>query len=267
MVGKKAFILGSGDIGLIMARRLTLEGAEVLGVAEIMPYSGGLNRNIVQCLEDFDIPLYLSHTIVDIKGEDRLEGVVVAEVDKNMQPIKGTEKYYECDTLLLSVGLIPENELSKSIGIEFDKTTSGPIVNESMETSVDGVFACGNVVHVHDLVDYVSEESKRAGKFAAKYIKGEIKNSEKIIKTIAGYGVRYIVPHDIRIVNVQEKLKVFMRVSDVYKNKYLTIKADDKIIYKKKERQLSPGEMEMIDIDKKLIPEDTKNIEIELLEE
>ncbi|NBI06398.1 NAD(P)/FAD-dependent oxidoreductase [Senegalia massiliensis] len=267
MVGKKAFILGSGDIGLIMARRLTLEGAEVLGVAEIMPYSGGLNRNIVQCLDDYDIPLFLSHTIIDIKGNDRLEGLWVAKVDEKRNPIKGTEKYYECDTLLLSVGLIPENELSSDIGLEFDNTTSGPIVNESMETSVEGIFACGNVVHVHDLVDFVTEESRRAGKFAAKYIKGEIKYIDRKIKTTSGNGIKYIIPHHVRYENLESKLKLFTRVTDVYKNTYIQIKADDKTIYKKKERQLTPGEMEMINLDKEKIPSDTQNIIVELLEE
>lgn len=267
MVGKKAFILGSGDIGLIMARRLTLEGAEVLGVAEIMPYSGGLNRNIVQCLDDYDIPLFLSHTIIDIKGKDRLEGVWVAKVDEKRNPIKGTEKYYECDTLLLSVGLIPENELSSNIGLEFDNTTSGPIVNESMETSVEGIFACGNVVHVHDLVDFVTEESRRAGKFAAKYIKGEIKYIDRKIKTTSGNGIKYIIPHHIRYENLDSKLKLFTRVTDVYKNIYIQIKSDNKTIYKKKERQLTPGEMEMISLDKEKIPSDTQNIIVELLEE
>jgi len=169
MVGKKIVILGSGDIGLIMARRLTLEGAEVKAVAEIMPFSGGLNRNIVQCLEDFNIPLLLSHTVVDIDGKDRVEGVTIAEVDENLKPIHGTEVYYECDTLLLSVGLIPENELSRNTGINIDPITGGPVVNESMETSIKGIFACGNVVHVHDLVDYVTEESRRAGKNAANF--------------------------------------------------------------------------------------------------
>ncbi|WP_130808211.1 NAD(P)/FAD-dependent oxidoreductase [Senegalia massiliensis] len=267
MVGKKAFILGSGDIGLIMARRLTLEGAEVLGVAEIMPYSGGLNRNIVQCLDDYDIPLFLSHTIIDIKGKDRLEGVWVAKVDEKRKTIKGTEKYYECDTLLLSVGLIPENELSSNIGLEFDNTTSGPIVNESMETSVEGIFACGNVVHVHDLVDFVTEESRRAGKFAAKYIKGEIKYIDRKIKTTSGNGIKYIIPHHIRYENLDSKLKLFTRVTDVYKNIYIQIKSDNKTIYKKKERQLTPGEMEMISLDKEKIPSDTQNIIVELLEE
>ncbi|MBS4538663.1 FAD-dependent oxidoreductase [Clostridium sp. D2Q-11] len=267
MVGKKAFILGSGDIGLIMARRLTLEGAKVLGVAEIMPYSGGLTRNIVQCLEDYDIPLFLSHTIIDIKGKDRLEGVWVAEVDDKRIPIKGTEKYYECDTLLLSVGLIPENELSNNLGIKMDSRTQGPIVNESMETTISGIFACGNVVHVHDLVDYVTEESRRAGKFAAKYVKGLIKNSENIVKTNSGTGIGYIVPQIIRIENIDKKLKLFMRVTDVYTNIKLIIKADENVISQQKKKQLNPGEMEMVNIPLDKIPSDIAKITVELVKE
>lgn len=267
MVGKKAFILGSGDIGLIMARRLTLEGAKVLGVAEIMPYSGGLTRNIVQCLDDYNIPLFLSHTIIDIKGKDRLEGVWVSEVDENRKPIKGTEKYYECDTLLLSVGLIPENELSENVGVQIDKKTQGPIVNESMETSIDGIFACGNVVHVHDLVDYVTEESRRAGEFAAKYVKELIKNSETVIKTQAGNGIRYIVPQSVRLENIDKELKLFMRVTDVYKKVKLIIKADDNIISQHKKRQLNPGEMEMFSIPIEKIPSNISRITIEVVRE
>lgn len=264
MVGKKVFILGSGDIGLIMARRLTLEGAEVLGVAEIMSYSGGLTRNIVQCLDDYNIPLFLNHTIVDIEGKDRLKGVWVAKVDENKKPIKGTEKFYECDTLLLSVGLIPENELSKDIGIEIDPKTKGPIVNESMETSISGIFASGNVVHVHDLVDYVTEESRRAGKFAAKYVKGLIEDSEDIITTDPGKGIGYIVPQSIRIGNVDEKLRLFMRVTQIYRNVKLIVKADDVIIFNKKEKQLNPGEMVMINIDVEKIPSNTSKITVEV---
>ncbi|BDU51392.1 NAD(P)/FAD-dependent oxidoreductase [Haliovirga abyssi] len=248
MVGKKVVILGSGDIGLIMARRMSLEGAKVELVAELMPFSGGLTRNIVQCLDDYDIPLMLSHTILEIKGKDRVEGVVVAKVDENMKPIKGTEKLYECDTLLLSVGLIPENELSRNAGLEIDIKTSGPVVNESMETSLEGVFACGNVVHVHDLVDFVTEESRRAGKNAAKYIQNRLKKDVNQIKTKSGEGIGYIVPHKIRVENVEDKLELFMRVRKVYKDKELVIRYGNEEIKRIKKRHLAPGEMEKISL-------------------
>ena len=194
MPGKKVVILGSGDIGLIMARRMTLEGAEVQVVAELMPYSGGLKRNIVQCLDDYDIPLKLSHTVVDIKGKKRVEGVTLAQVDENRRPIPGTEEFYECDTLLLSCGLIPENELSSQMGVDLNPVTSGPVVNESLETSVEGVFACGNVLHVHDLVDYVSGEAKTAGENAAAYVQGTLQKAGAEIPLKGENGVRYTVP-------------------------------------------------------------------------
>jgi NADPH-dependent 2,4-dienoyl-CoA reductase/sulfur reductase-like enzyme len=248
MVGKKVVILGSGDIGLIMARRLTLEGAQVQAVAELMPYSGGLTRNIVQCLEDYNIPLLLSHTVVEIKGKDRVEGIIIGKVDESRRVIPGTEKYYECDTLLLSVGLIPENELSKSAGIELNSVTGGPIVNESMESSVKGIFACGNVVHVHDLVDYVTEESKRAGKNAAKFVQGKIKEDEEIINMTPGEGVAYIVPQNVRVSNVEENLDLFMRVRKVYKNASLIIEADGVKLKEIKRSHMAPGEMERLKI-------------------
>ncbi|WIF93933.1 NAD(P)/FAD-dependent oxidoreductase [Caminicella sporogenes] len=250
MVGKKVVILGSGDIGLIMARRMTLEGAQVLTVAELMPYSNGLTRNIVQCLDDYNIPLLLSHTVIDIKGKDRVEGVVIAKVDENRKPIPGTEKYFECDTLLLSVGLIPENELSINTGIEIDSVTSGPVVNESMETSIEGIFACGNVVHVHDLVDFVTEESRRAGKSAARFVKNELKDSSKKLKTKAGKGIRYIVPQKIRIDNIDKELEVFMRVDNVYSNMKMKVSVDGKEIKSIKKKHLAPGEMERVKINK-----------------
>ncbi|WP_053955372.1 NAD(P)/FAD-dependent oxidoreductase [Inediibacterium massiliense] len=256
MVGKKVVILGSGDIGLIMARRLTLEGAEVLAVAELMPYSGGLTRNIVQCLDDYNIPLLLSHTVVDIKGKDRVEEVVIAKVDENRRPIPGTEKHFECDTLLLSVGLIPENELSKNAGITIDPITSGPIVNEAMETNIEGIFACGNVVHVHDLVDFVTGESKRAGKNAAKYVKNQLKKEGQIIETNAGEGIRYIVPHKIRVENIEEKLDLFMRVSGVYKNMDMVVSIGDEEIKRIKKKHLAPGEMESITLFKSDLNQD-----------
>ncbi|MDK2919213.1 MAG: hypothetical protein PWQ37_1946 [Candidatus Petromonas sp.] len=249
MVGKEVVILGSGDIGLIIARRLALEGAKVKVVAEIMPFSGGLNRNIVQCLDDFGIPLLLSHTVIDIKGKDRVEGVTIAKVDENLRPIPGTEIDYSCDTLLLSVGLIPENELSKKAGIKLDSATGGPIVNESMETNVPGVFACGNVVHVHDLVDYVTEESRRAGKNAARFIKKEMAEDCKIIETVPGNGITYIVPQVIRTENLQDTLDMFMRVNNVYNNSKLVIKADGETVKTINKRHLAPGEMERIKID------------------
>lgn len=260
MVGKKIFILGSGDIGLIMARRLTLEGAEVIGVAEIMPYSSGLTRNIVQCLHDYNIPLLLNHTVTRIDGKDRLQGVQVSEVDENKKPIPGTEKYFECDTLLLSVGLIPENELSKSANLKLDNVTGGPIVNESMETTVGGIFACGNVVHVHDLVDYVSEEGRRAGKNAAKYVLEGFSKSERVIHTKAGKGIRYIVPHIIRLENLDNSITLFMRSDNVYSNVIMNVKLGEEIIKRIKKRTLTPGEMERVNIDISLLKDTTGEI-------
>lgn len=261
-VGKKVVILGSGDIGLIMARRMTLEGAKVEAVVELMPYSGGLTRNIVQCLDDFNIPLLLSHTIVDIKGKDRLEGVVVAKVDENRKPIPGSEVEYECDTLLLSVGLIPENELSNQANIEIDPITNGPIVNESMETSVKGIFACGNVVHVHDLVDNVTRESRKAGKYAAKFVKGELKEDSHIVETIAGEGVRYIVPQQIRVENVEDYITLFMRVTNIFKDAKLVLENGDKSIKEIKKIQFTPGEMEEIKINASDLKEDIESLRV-----
>jgi NADPH-dependent 2,4-dienoyl-CoA reductase/sulfur reductase-like enzyme len=268
MVGKRIVILGSGDIGLIMARRLTLEGAEVLAVAELMPYSGGLTRNIVQCLEDFNIPLYLNHTVVNIEGRDRVEAVTIAQVDKSFKPIKGTEKKFECDALLLSVGLIPENELSKSAGIALDKVTGGPIVYESMETSVEGIFACGNVVHVHDLVDWVTEESKRAGSGAAKYVKGQIQSNCKAIKLKGINGVRYVVPHQIRLDNIEQKVELMMRVDNIYKDIKLVIKSNGEVLKEVKRNHVAPGEMESIKLDlSKFKLSDSDEIYIEVVKE
>lgn len=265
MVGKKVVILGSGDIGLIMARRMTLEGAEVKAVVELMPFSGGLARNIAQCLNDYDIPLYLSHTIIDIKGKERLEKVVIAKVDENRKPIEGTEIEYECDTLLLSVGLIPENDISRKTGIEMDRRTNGPIVNEMMETSISGIFACGNVVHVHDLVDFVSAESRRAGAAAAKYVKNEQKKGEYIdIK--AGFGITYTVPQKFRVQNIENNLEIFMRVNNVYKNMKLQVKAGEEIIINMKKQHLAPGEMEKVIIPNKILQKiNTKEIVVELV--
>ena len=250
MVGKKVVILGSGDIGLIMARRMTLEGAKVEAVVELMPYSGGLTRNIVQCLEDYDIPLLLSHTVTNVKGDGRLERVTVAKVDENRKPIPGTEINYDVDTLLLSVGLIPENDLSRNAGIVLDRRTSGPIVNESMETSIEGIFACGNVVHVHDLVDFVSAESRRAGINAAKYIKNEIKRNEEFIEIDGTNGISYTVPQKFRKENVDKGLEVFMRVREVFKDVKLEVRCGDETIMSLKKSHMAPGEMEKIMIPK-----------------
>lgn len=265
MPGKEVVILGSGDIGLIMARRMTLEGAKVHAVIELMPYSNGLNRNIVQCLEDYDIPLFLSHTIVEIKGNKRLEEVIIAKVDDNKKAIPGTEKVIKCDTLLLSVGLIPENELSNKAGIKGDSRTNGLNVNESMETSTEGVFACGNVVHVHDLVDFVTEESKHAGKSAARYIKGEIKHN-KSINIINGKNINYTVPQRLSIESVENELTIFMRVNNIYKNKIIKVKSEEKVIAIFKRNHLTPSEMEKIVLSKKLLENINEDIVISLEE-
>ena len=247
MPGREAVILGSGDIGLIMARRMTLEGAKVKVVAELMPYSGGLKRNIVQCLDDYGIPLKLSHTVVDIKGKERLEGVTLAEVDNTGKPIPGTEEEYSCDTLLLSVGLIPENELSRGMGVEMSKVTSGPVVNESLETNIEGVFACGNVLHVHDLVDFVSEEAGTAGKNAAAYVKGKRgSGSGREIRLNPVDGVRYTVPVSIDPARMDENLTVRFRVGAVFSNCYVSAYFDDERVIHRKRQIMAPGEMEEI---------------------
>jgi len=265
-VGKKVVILGSGDIGLIMARRMTWEGAKVEAVVELMPFSGGLNRNIVQCLDDFDIPLLLSHTIIDVKGKERLEKVVVAKVDANRKPIPGTEIEYECDTLLLSVGLIPENEISREAGINLDRRTNGPIVNNSMQTSIPGVFACGNVVHVHDLVDFVSEEGERAGKFAACYADEEACQMEHIAHISNGNGITYTVPQIIDLDNIPKKLEIFMRVNNTYTNKKIVVREGQELIASFKKAHLAPGEMEKIMLPEVLLKKIKKSVTIELQE-
>jgi len=251
MPGKTVVILGSGDIGLIMARRMTLEGAEVKVVAELMPYSGGLKRNIVQCLDDFGIPLKLSHTVVDIEGKNRVEAVTIAEVGPDRKPIPGTEIRYECDTLLLSCGLIPENELSKSAGVALNPITSGPIVNDNLETNIEGVFACGNVLHVHDLVDYVSQEATTAGKNAALYIQNGSRADAKTVEIVAEGGVRYTVPKYIRPEEMDDNLTVRFRVGDVYKNCAIATYYDDELINKRKRPVMAPGEMEQVILLKK----------------
>lgn len=250
--GREVVILGSGDIGLIMARRMTLEGARVKVVAELMPYSGGLKRNIVQCLDDYGIPLKLSHTVVDIRGKERLEGITLAQVDSKGKPIPGTEEEYSCDTLLLSVGLIPENELSRGIGVDINPVTSGPRVNEGLETSVEGIFACGNVLHVHDLVDFVSEEAAIAGKNAAAYVKqGESRTlgSRQIILNPVE-GVRYTVPGTIDPLKMDEEVTVRFRVGGVYKNCYINAYFEDQRVIHKKRQIIAPGEMEELKLKK-----------------
>ncbi len=276
--GKKVVILGSGDIGLIMARRMTLEGAKVQVVAELMPYSGGLKRNIVQCLDDYGIPLKLSHTVVDIQGKERVEGVTIARVDENRRPVAGTEETYECDTLLLSVGLIPENELSAGLGVELSPVTSGPVVNESLETNVEGVFACGNVLHVHDLVDFVSEEAALAGKNAVAYVRRleaaeggagqaardeaeggsdsvedavkSADNESAVVEISPRSGVRYTVPSHIRMSHMQEEQVVRFRVGDVYKNCFIRAYLNGRQIASRKRPVMAPGEMEQLKLKK-----------------
>ena len=272
--GRRVVILGSGDIGLIIARRMTLEGAKVLVCAELMPYSGGLKRNIVQCLDDFGIPLKLSHTVVRIEGKERVEGVVIAEVGPDRKPIPGTEEHYDCDTLLLSVGLLPENELTIGLGAEMSRVTNGPVVDESLETSVPGVFAAGNVLHVHDLVDYVSEEAAHAGESAAAYIRefgtGAVKTAEdvRIPVTFSG-GIRYTVPAFIDPGRVSKWLKVRFRVGEVMQNKKIVLYIDGEPVMSKKRRIMAPGEMEELVLTEKLLQahEDIKTIDIRVEED
>ena len=253
MVGRRVVILGSGDIGLIMARRMTLEGAKVLACVELMPYSGGLTRNIVQCLEDYGIPLYLSHTITDIKGHERVEQVTVNQVGPDRRPIPGTEMVFDCDTVLLSVGLIPENELTRQAGIAMDKRTSGAVVFENMETGVPGIFACGNVVHVHDLVDYVSAESERAGAAAAAYVQGK-RAAGDALELQNGDGVSYTVPQHLRLDALEKPAQVFFRVNRVTKDaQILATDADGKTIARFKREHMAPGEMEQIGLPPQLL--------------
>lgn len=261
MPGKRVVILGSGDIGLIMARRMTLEGAKVLAVVELMPYTNGLTRNIVQCLNDFDIPLYLSHTVTDIKGGNRVKSVTIAKVDDKRQIIPGTEFEIECDTLLLSVGLIPENELSKGAGIRLDRRTSGPEVFENMETSVEGIFACGNVIHVHDLVDFVTKESQNAGRCAAWYIKGSKEPREEAITLKNGDGVTYTVPQKVRLSNVDKLIEVSFRVNRTCRASAINVTSGGEMLASYRRECMAPGEMEKISIPLKLL-ENVQNNEI-----
>lgn len=243
MVGRRVLILGSGDIGLIMARRMTLEGAKVLACVELMPYSSGLNRNIVQCLQDYNIPLMLSHTVIDIQGRERLSGVTVAQVDEKRQPIPGTEKHFDCDTLLLSVGLIPENELSQQAGVEMSPLTQGAVVDDSLQTSKEGIFACGNVLHVHDLVDFVSAESFKAGKAAADYVQGRARKGAYVALK-DGDGVRGVVPQRLlKPEGEAQSVQVMFRPAGVYENATLCVMDGDREILRQRKRILTPGEM------------------------
>ncbi len=264
LVGKKVFILGSGDIGLIMARRMTLEGAKVLGVAEIMPYSNGLTRNIVQCLDDFNIPLYLSHTVTQIVGRDKLERIVVSKVDENFNEIPGSAMEFEVDTLLLSVGLIPDNELSEDAGVILHTVTKGPLVFDTMETELDGVFACGNVLHVHDLVDFVSKESEKAARGAVQYLISK-KEKGKITSTKPGDGVSYVVPQMIDVDNANNTIELLMRVNEVFSDVSIEVWADDIMIRKVNKSHLVPAEMESIIIAKNKIPNVCENIVIKVV--
>jgi NADPH-dependent 2,4-dienoyl-CoA reductase/sulfur reductase-like enzyme len=268
MPGNKVVILGSGDIGLIMARRMTLEGADVQVVAELMPYSGGLKRNIVQCLDDFDIPLKLSHTVIDIEGKERVTGITIAEVGPDRKPIPGTEEHYDCDTLLLSCGLLPENELSKTAGVELSNITSGPVVNDALETNIEGVFACGNVLHVHDLVDFVSQEATNAGKNAAKYIKEGESKSSRNVQIHAVDGVRYTVPCTIRPEEMDDTVTVRFRVGQVYQDCAVATYFGDELVNKRAKKIMAPGEMEQVILLKSKLAEypDLKDITIKIEE-
>jgi pyruvate/2-oxoglutarate dehydrogenase complex dihydrolipoamide dehydrogenase (E3) component len=245
MPGREVVILGSGDIGLIMARRMTLEGAKVKAVCELMPYSGGLARNIEQCLNDFDIPLLLSHTVVDIHGKERLEAVTIAEVDERRRPIAGTEQTIPCDTLLLSCGLIPENELTAQAGIPMDRITNGALVDGDRQTKIEGVFACGNVLHVHDLVDYVSEEAAIAGEAAVRFLRGENAEAKVSVSVKPDGKVRYTVP---QILTAAKDTRLYFRVADVFRGKKIVLRAGDKVLLEKKTVKLAPGEMETVTV-------------------
>lgn len=251
MPGKNIVILGSGDIGLIMARRMTLEGAHVKAVVELMPYSTGLTRNIVQCLDDFGIPLKLSHTVTNIIGRDRLEAVAIAPVDSNRKPILEYEEYIPCDTLLLSVGLLPENELSKKAEVKLSPFTGGAEVDEGRETNIEGIFACGNVLHVHDLVDKVTEEGYIAGKAAAQYLKGLRKKSASI-EVKSGEGIRYVVPKHINPENIDKEIEISFRVKDIYKENYVSVYFDNERVIHQKRKILAPGEMQAVKVTKKM---------------
>ena len=253
MVGKRVVILGSGDIGLIMARRMTLEGAKVLACVEVMPYSSGLTRNIVQCLQDYDIPLYLSHTVTDIRGSKRVEQVVVSAVDENRRPIPGTEMTFDCDTLLLSVGLIPENELTRMAGIEIDRRTNGALVYENNETSIPGVFACGNVLQVHDLVDYVTAESIRAGRSAAAYVQQKDAAESAALEVTPGTDVNYVVPQRVRPERVEKSVEFFFRVRRSMESSRIIVRQGDRVAAQFRRDRMAPGEMEHVNVPRQLL--------------
>lgn len=263
LVGKKVFILGSGDIGLIMARRMTLEGAEVLGVAELMPYSNGLNRNIVQCLNDFNIPLYLSHTVSKIIGKDNLEGIEISKVDEKLQPIPGTEQFFECDTLLLSVGLIPFNALLNNIGVVANPRTKGAIVDQNLQTSIGGIFSCGNCLHVHDLVDFVTKEGRKAGAAAALYVQNKVSPIEADIKVINGNAIGYVVPGLIRTEQIYTpKVELNFRVTKPMKNVKLVVKMNGEVIKTVNKLAIIPSEMESLMIEKELLQKGELSVEV-----
>lgn len=259
MVGRRVLILGSGDVGLIMARRMTLEGAQVLACVEMMPYPGGLARNLVQCLDDYDIPLLLSHTVTKIEGKNRVERVIVEQVDSSFQPVAGSTQYFEVDTILLSVGLIPENELTRAAGIAIDPKTSGPVVDENKETSVKGIFACGNVLHVHDLVDYVTEESEEAGRFAASYVldkekKQDRRESGPSIQLVAGQGIAYTIPQKLNPGKEGGSIRVFFRVCQPHKRpKRVALRDGEELLASFRRPYMAPAEMEQLKIRSELI--------------
>ena len=262
LVGKRVLILGSGDIGLIMARRMTLEGAKVLACVEVMPYSGGLTRNIVQCLQDFDIPLYLSHTIVDIQGDTRVEKAIVAKVDENRRPIPGTEMEFDVDTILLSVGLIPENELTRAAGIPIDPVTTGALVDEHCQTQAEGIFACGNVLQVHDLVDYVSDEAERAGRGAAAYLV-EKADTGRTVAVRPGNGVRYVLPQNVHT-DCGEDVSLFLRVTQPFGKVCYTVRSGDTVLATAKRFRAAPGEMEKLTVKAELLKNVTQELTVSL---
>lgn len=262
LVGKKVFILGSGDIGLIMARRMTLEGAEVLGVAELMPYSNGLMRNIVTCLEDFDIPLYLSHTVTNVVGDKNVESITISEVDDKFKIIEGTEKVFECDTLLLAVGLIPVTELMEKLELKVDKRTKSVVIDSTYQTSIPGIFVCGNSLHVHDLVDYVSKESEIVGKYVAKYIYDNIEQESNKIEITSGEGIGYVMPQNLNVRNAEKDVELFFRVNKPFKACEVVINVDDDVVRTFKKQVLLPAEMESVRLTTRHVSDKSNQIKV-----